>query len=473
MKNEIKCPKCGTVFQINENDYESILAQIKNHEFNDALNKKEKEILDNQAKQLELVKAQTESSFKDELSKKDEEYKKLQAEYNKLQLEASKKEQDSQKELNEQVNAKNEKIASLEKQIELAEETKKSAIQEAIAKEKEINQENLIKITNLENEIKNKEAEGKLKLSEALNEKEKEITKLSNDLANNDKNHLEKETALKERYESELKMKEEEIERYRDFKAKQVIKLVGESLEQHCEIEYNKTLRPILPTAYFEKDNKVSDSGSKGDFIFKDYDDEGNEYISIMFEMKNEAEDASNKQKNEKFLKELDKDRNEKNCEYAVLVSLLEADNELYNTGIVDMSHKYPKMYVVRPQFFIPIITMLRNAAMKTIDYKKQLIVAQSQNIDLTNFEDNLSKFKDAFGKNYETASKKFQTAIDEIDKTIDHLRKTKEALLSSDRNLRLANDKAQDITVKKLTKNAQSIKEKIEEISKNKKNKD
>ncbi|MBR2825277.1 MAG: DUF2130 domain-containing protein, partial [Solobacterium sp.] len=322
MKNEIKCPKCGTIFQINENDYESILAQIKNHEYQEDLNKKEKELLNAQAREIELVRTQTESSFKDELSKKDEEYKQLQEKYNQLQLEASQKEQQSQQELNTKVNEKDLRIAALEKQIELAEESKKSAIQEAIAKEKETNQENLLKITSLENEIKNKEAEGKLALSEALSEKEKEITKLSNDLANQDKNNLEKVTALKESYESQLKMKEEEIERYRDFKAKQSTKLIGESLEQHCEIEYNKNLRPILPTAYFEKDNEVSkSSGSKGDFIFRDYDDEGNEFISIMFEMKNEADTTEKKHKNDDFLKELDKDRKEKKCEYAVLVT--------------------------------------------------------------------------------------------------------------------------------------------------------
>lgn len=455
MKNEIKCPKCGTVFQIDESDYESILKQIRNHEYLEDIAKKEEDLLAKQAIEIDLVKAQMDSSFKSELSKKDEEYNKLLNSYNELNNNLNKESQTKEKELNDALNSKDIEIATLKQQLSAFEELKNSAIKEAVSKEKENNQNNILKITNLENEIKNIETENKLAMQEAISEKDKEISKLSNDIVNNKAN-----------YESQLKMKDEEIERYRDFKAKQSTKLIGESLEQHCEIEFNRHLRPILTKAYFEKDNLVSkESNSKGDFIYRDYDEDDEEFISIMFEMKNEADATEKKHKNEDFLKELDKDRNEKKCEYAVLVTMLEMDNELYNGGIVDMSHKYPKMYVIRPQFFISIITLLRNAALKSVDYRRQLTIAQNQNIDITNFEENINKFKDDFARNFDLASRKFNTAIEEIDKTISHLQKTKEALLSSDRNLRIANDKAQNVSIKKLTKNAPSVKEKFDSL--------
>ena len=267
---------------------------------------------------------------------------------------------------------------------------------------------------------------------------------------------------MKESYRKQLADRDELIAYYKDFKAKHSTKMIGEDLEQHCSYEFNR-VRPLFRNAYFEKDNDAS-GGSKGDFIFRDFDDEGTEIVSIMFEMKNERDETATRHKNEDFLAKLDKDRNEKKCEYAVLVSLLEMDNDLYNEGIVDMSHKYPKMYVIRPQNFISIITLLRNAAMNSLSYKKQLIVAQNQDMDYRNFESNMNAFKDAFSRNYELASRKFQDAIDDIDKTIKALEKTKADLLSSDRNLRLANDKAQDLTIKKLTKNAPSIAEKFKE---------
>ena len=273
--------------------------------------------------------------------------------------------------------------------------------------------------------------------------------------------------SLKEKYETELRFKDEEIARYKDFKAKLSTKMIGESLEQHCEISFNQLRATGFQNAYFEKDNDAR-TGSKGDYIFRDVDSDGNEYISIMFEMKNEADTTSTKKKNDDFLKELDKDRKEKDCEYAILVSMLEPDNELYNNGIVDMSHKYPKMYVIRPQFFIPIITLLRNAAQNSIEYKKELINIKAQNIDISNFEAEMNDFKEKFAKNYELASKKFKTAIEEIDKTIDHLQKTKDALLSSENNLRLANNKASDLTIKRLTKNNPTMQEKFDALNKN-----
>jgi hypothetical protein len=284
-------------------------------------------------------------------------------------------------------------------------------------------------------------------------EKDNHIAKLNGEKELSEKESQLKEQSLKEQYEEKLRFKDEEIARYKDFKAKLSTKMVGESLEQHCEIEFNRLRATGFQNAYFEKDNDAK-TGSKGDYIYREFDGESGEFISIMFEMKNEMDSTSTKKKNEDFLKELDKDRREKNCEYAVLVTLLEPENELYNTGIVDVSHRYPKMYVIRPQFFIPIITILRNAALNSIDYRKELALIKAQNIDVSNFEAAMNDFKDKFSKNYELASRKFKTAIEEIDKTIDHLQKTKEALLSSENNLRLANNKAEDLTIKKLTKN-------------------
>jgi hypothetical protein len=305
----------------------------------------------------------------------------------------------------------------------------------------------------------------KLAVSEAVKAVERERDELKNGL---EKVNLEKDlekTKLKEIYEIQIKDREEQIERLRDMKAKLSTKMLGETLEQHCENEFNRIRATAFQNAYFEKDNDAS-SGSKGDYIFKDLDPDGNEIVSIMFEMKNESDTTATKKKNEDFLKELDKDRKEKNCEYAVLVSLLEPESELYNTGIVEVSHRYPKMYVVRPQFFLQIISLLRNAAMSSLQYKAELAMVKAQTIDVTNFENKLDDFKSAFSKNYELASRKFQTAIEEIDKSISHLEKTKEALISSDRNLRLANDKAQDVTVKKLTHGNPTMKQKFEEAT-------
>lgn len=343
----------------------------------------------------------------------------------------------------------------LNERLELAAREKESAL--ALLKEKTMNEMRSAAIAKdqaiqaLEAKLKERELSEKLAVSEAVKAMEKERDELKNGL---EKAKLEKDlekNKLKEIYEIKIKDREEQIERLRDMKAKLSTKMLGETLEQHCENEFNRIRATAFQNAYFEKDNDAS-TGSKGDFIFKDLDPIGNEIVSIMFEMKNESDTTATKKKNEDFFKELDKDRNEKKCEYAVLVSLLEPESELYNTGIVDVSHRYPKMYVVRPQFFLQIISLLRNAAMSSLQYKAELALVKSQTIDVTNFENKLEDFKAGFAKNFDLASRKFQTAIDEIDKSISHLEKTKEALISSDRNLRLANDKAQDVTVKKLT---------------------
>ncbi len=313
-------------------------------------------------------------------------------------------------------------------------------------------------------QVQNAALAQKLAITEAVAAVEKEREALRNGL---DRAGLEKqlaEKAMRDRYETQIKDRDEAIERLRDMKARLSTKMVGETLEQHCETEFNRIRATAFPRAYFEKDNDAR-SGSKGDFIFRDMDESGQEIVSIMFEMKNESDRTATKGRNEDFLKELDKDRQEKGCEYAVLVSLLEPDSELYNTGIVDMFHRYPKMYVVRPQFFIPIITLLRNAAMNSLQYKTELALVKAQNIDITNFESQLETFKTAFAKNYDLAGRHFETAIEEIDKSIKHLQKTKEALLGADRNLRLANDKAQDVTIKKLTRGNPTMAGKFAEL--------
>lgn len=425
--NQIKCPHCGTVFTINEADYSSIVTQIKDHVFEEELQKREKEI-------ESRIKTENQLSYKNELLTKEKELDSLK---NTLKI----KETEYQAQLEKNSASNKELIAQLKGQIENQQTEKQLAVSQAIQE-----------------------------LSEKKNTEINQIQKQMNALKS--QSYVESEK-MRTQYDELLKSKDREIadqkalvEQYKDFKIRLSTKMIGESLEQHCSYEFNKNRMGMFPNAYFEKDNDAR-SGSKGDFIFRDFDEDGTEIISIMFEMKNENETTSTKHKNEDFLKELDKDRREKNCEYAVLCSMLEADNDLYNEGIVDVSYRYEKMYVIRPQFFIPIITLLRNAAMNALDYKKQLIVEKNNNLDLANFEDNMNRFKDAFGKNYASASKKFSEAIDEIDKSIQHLQKIKDALTSSDRQLRLANDKAQDLTIRKLTKNAPSVRQKFEEVKK------
>ena len=337
--------------------------------------------------------------------------------------------------------AQTKKIAELEAKLKQAETDKELAITKALAP--------------VEKELESAKSDLKTKTSEAKLREESLTAQVKL-----------RESALKTQYEGALKLKDEEIERLKDLKSKLSTKMVGETLEQHCQTEFNKLRATAFQNAYFEKDNDAR-TGSKGDYIYRETDEQGNEIISIMFEMKNENETTATKHKNEDFFKELDKDRKEKNCEYAVLVTLLEADSELYNTGIVDVSYKYDKMYVIRPQFFIPMITLLRNAALNSLKYKQELAVVRNQNIDITHFEENMENFKMAFARNYELASKKFSTAIEEIDKTISHLQKTKEALLSSENNLRLANNKAEDLTIKRLTRGNPTMAEKFKELKK------
>lgn len=387
--NEIKCPKCGEVFQVDEAGYAAIVRQVHDKEFD---------------KQIR----QSEESLK----------------------------------------------AQLRSEIELA-----------VAKERITITEKENEIVLLKSRIDAQKKNSDLEIKIALQDKEKEIDKLNNEIELNRKNYELQSSSLKEQHIKELEMKDEVIEQYRDFKLKQSTKMIGESLEKHCETEFEKLRATGFRNAYFGKDNDAK-TGSKGDYIYKEASDDGIEFISIMFEMKNEADKTATKHKNEDFFKELDKDRNEKKCEYAVLVSMLEADNELYNSGIVDVSHRYPKMYVIRPQFFIPMITLLRNAALNSLEYKKELVEIQNRNVDIANFEEALIDFKSKFSYNYEQASKRFKEAIDEIDKSMQHLQKIKDALLASDRQLRLANDKADDLTIKKLTRNNPTMRAKFEEES-------
>ena len=409
---EIKCPKCGEVFVVDESGYANIVKQIRDKEFAKELQKREEELKDAQQKDLDLVRLEQKNQLDKALSAKDSE-----------------------------LSEKDKKIQELEACIKNNDISRNLAVSEAVnAKEKEIAQKNT------------------------------EIIRLRDQLSNKDTEKQLGEESLKREYEAklkhkdeQLKEKDEQIDYYKDFKARQSTKMVGESLEQHCLTQFNSLRMTAFPTAYFEKDNDAK-SGSKGDFIFRE-SVEGTEFISIMFEMKNEMDETATKHKNEDFFKELDKDRREKKCEYAVLVSLLEMDNELYNNGIVDVSYRYEKMYVIRPQFFIPMITLLRNAALNSLKYRQELEAAKNQQLDIAHFEENMNAFKQGFGRNYEIASKKFKTAIDEIDKTITHLQKTKDALLSSENQLRLANNKAEDLSIKKLTKNAPSVRKMFEEI--------
>lgn len=413
--NEIKCPNCGTVFKIDEKQYDSIVKQVRD------------------------------SEFKNEIATRQEQYEKDKNQAIKLA------ENELEKKLSTMLKEKELEITKLNEEL----------------KSKKQLEDSLVENTKIKtaNEYKEEIAKLNIKIKELENEKDKNISSLKSQLELDSKEYALKEKNIKDVYENKLKDKDEMIAYYKDMKARQSTKMIGESLEVHCNNEFN-TLRPLFPNAYFEKDNDAR-TGSKGDFIFRDYDDEKTEIVSIMFEMKNEADMTATKHKNEDFFKELDKDRKEKRCEYAVLVSLLEIDNDYYNTGIVDVSYRYPKMYVIRPQFFIPLITLIRGAALNALEYKKEMLVLQNQNIDISHFEENMNAFKNGFAKNYRIASEKFSKAIEEIDKTIDHLQKTKDALISSDRNLRLANNKAEELTIKRLTKNSPTMAKLFEEQNK------
>lgn len=463
---EIKCPKCGEVFVVDESGYANIVKQVRDKEFAKELKKREEELKDAQQKDLDLVRLEQKNQLDKALSAKDSE---LSEKEKKIQeLEACIKNNDISRNLavTEAVNAKEKEISQKNDEINAL---KADYFAKNMEQDKEIAQLQA-KLANGENEKKMAVSEARQLKDKELAEKNTEIIRLKDQLSNKDTEKKLGEESLKREYEAklkhkdeQLKEKDEQIDYYKDFKARQSTKMVGESLEQHCLTQFNSLRMTAFPTAYFEKDNDAK-SGSKGDFIFRE-SVEGTEFISIMFEMKNEMDETATKHKNEDFFKELDKDRREKKCEYAVLVSLLEMDNELYNNGIVDVSYRYEKMYVIRPQFFIPMITLLRNAALNSLKYRQELEAAKNQQLDIANFEENMNAFKQGFGRNYEIASKKFKTAIDEIDKTITHLQKTKDALLSSENQLRLANNKAEDLSIKKLTKNAPSVRKMFEEI--------
>ena len=454
--NEIKCPKCGTMFQINETDYETIVRQIRNKEFEKEINDRENQYKIDKENAIKLAQANAEKILTEKLNKKEIEITELK---NNLKIAEEQTKNNLEKEYKEQLNNYVIEITKLKNDIKL----KESDIQKKHSEE--LNEKDL-EIEKLKSKLELNETQKELEINKKITEKENVITSLNNQIELNKKEYQIKEQNIKESYEGKIKLQQEQIEYYKDFKAKQSTKMIGESLEQHCNVEFNK-LRPLFKNAYFEKDNKLSETGSKGDFIYRDFDDDKTEIVSIMFEMKNEADETEKKHKNEDFFKELDKDRREKNCEYAVLVSLLESDNDYYNNGIVDVSYRYEKMYVIRPQFFIPLITLIRGIAINSLKYKKELQIIQNQNIDISNFEEKINAFKDGFSKNYQTASNKFQSAIKEIDESIKRLQKTKEALLSSENQLRLANDKAQNLTIKKLTHNNETMKKMFEDAKK------
>ncbi|TKD65152.1 DUF2130 domain-containing protein [Flavobacterium sp. ASW18X] len=418
---EVKCPNCHEVFKVDDSVYSDIVKQVRDQQFQDEINNRLDIAERQKADALQLKESQLINEFQQKFAEKQREIDSLR--------------EKSKTELIQEVSKKDNTIRDLQSKLEQAETQKKLELQEAVSvleKEKD----------KLENNLKTKEVEKEL-------------------LAKSLKDDFRRELETKDQV---IKYRDEEIERLKDYKQKLSTKMVGETLEQHCEIEFNKIRPTAFPNAYFEKDNDAS-GGSKGDFIFKDKDENDNEIVSIMFEMKNENDQTATKKRNEDFFAKLDKDRNAKGCEYAVLVSLLEADNEFYNTGIVDVSYKYDKMYVIRPQFFIPMITLLRNAGKKSLEYKTELSIMRNQNLDITNFEEKINDFKTGFARNYDLASRQFGDAIKEIDKTITHLQKTKDALLASVNNLRLANNKAEDLTIKKLTYNNPTMKEKFNEL--------
>ena len=470
--NQIKCPNCGEVFTIDESNYDSIVKQIRNHEFNEEIERREKEFQENTKTQIALVKAAEEKTHMEEMSRRREEIDKLRHENELLKSQYDAKIAEElarkEKEAADALAASKIRISQLETDLKAIEETSAAKLGAELEKKNS-------ELNTLKSQLEAKETEKKLAVETALSQlketKDDEIRKIQSRLDQAVAEGQLKLDSLKESYdeklltkEKEIAEKQEQVDYYKDLKARLSTKMVGETLEQHCSIEFNKNRMAMFPRSDFDKDNDAR-TGSKGDFIFRDYMEDGTEYISIMFEMKNEMDATATKHRNEDFLKELDKDRNEKKCEYAILVSLLEKDNELYNQGIVDVSYRYPKMYVVRPQFFLPIITLLSNAARNSADYKRQLIIERNNNLDITHFEENMEEFKKAFGRNYELASKRFAEAIEDIDKTIRDLEKTKAALLSSENNLRLANNKAQDLSIKRLTRNAPSVREKFDEI--------
>jgi hypothetical protein len=423
--NQIKCPHCSEVFTVDQSSYADILSQVRNQAFHEEIESK--------VEQLKLLHS-----------------KEMVAEQTKFE-----------QAMQEKLNQKNTEILELKQAITLSEQAKGAELLERENALRESIHQKEQQIKDLESKIQLLDKDSQIKIQEQLSIKERELLDVKNQLELEKKQAELEKQSLRETYQVQIKLKEEEVERYKDFKLKQSTKMLGETLEQHCEIEFNRMRMTAFKNATFEKDNDAR-TGSKGDYIYREFDEDGIEIISIMFEMKNEGDETATKKKNEAFFKELDKDRNEKKCEYAVLVTLLEADSELYNAGIVDVSYQYPKMYVIRPQFFLPIISLLRNASYNAMEYKREAHLMRQQNIDVSTFEEQLTEFKTSFARNYDLASRKFATAIEEIDKTILHLQKTKDALLSSENNLRLANNKADDLTIKKLVKNNPTMQQKF-----------
>ena len=447
--NEIKCPKCGVMFKVDESGLMEIVKQVRDKEFEKELTERERAWKENTEKSIALAKGETEKTLQGEIAKRDKENTELKA-----KLDATKITETLA--VSEAKNAMEKEIESLKGKIR----EQNAALETEMARKDTV-------VAELKGKMEQQEIAKQLEIKEQITAIEKERDTLQNVIENKDTEKQLSEKMLKEKYETVLKEKDDLITYYRDFKAKQSVKLVGESLEQHCQIEFNKMRATAFKNAYFEKDSDVKE-GSKGDYIYRENDSDGNEIVSIMFDMKTELDETATKKKNEDFLDKLNKDRIAKKCEYAVLVSLLELDNDFYNSGIADVSYRYEKMYVVRPQSFISIITILRDSAMNAISYRSELALIRSQNIDITNFEDELDAFKQGFAKNYDLASRKFQDAIDGIDKTMAQLQRTKDALLSSERNLRLANDKADGLTVKKLTRGNPTMKAKFDELRKN-----
>ena len=516
--NELKCPHCGQVFQVDESGYADLVRQVRDEQFTAELHERAAAMEREQAQAVELARREAEGVRQQAVAERDAKIAELQA---KLDASAGERELAAQKaaaearqeseraasdlqrevdrlqaELKQQADEvalakadakagvqselaeRDGQIAELKAKLDSAANAQKLAVQAAEAKSREDAQRALTsaqqEAAELRSQLREQESTAKLQLNEAVAEAQRQRDDARSALAQERavRDSREQETAAahelelkraKEDAQALIRYKDEEIERLKDMKARLSTKMVGESLEQHCETEFNRLRMTAFPRAYFEKDNDASE-GSKGDFVFREADEDGNEFISIMFEMKNENDETASKHKNEDFFAKLDRDRAKKNCEYAILVSLLEPESELYNAGIVDVSYRYPKMYVIRPQFFIPIITLLRNAALSSLEAKRELAVMRQQNIDVTNFESKMEDFKEKFGKNYDLASRKFNTAIDEIDKTIDHLSKVKDALLSSGRNLRYANDKAQELTIRRLTRGNKTMKEKFDQ---------
>ena len=459
--NEIICPHCKKAFKVDEAGYADILKQVHDREFEQQLHERLELAEKEKQHAVELAIEKADSQMQKTSSAKDAQIQKLKDQIEvgktKQELAVTKAMSAIEKERDQLANELNQAKLDNEAATKLAKAQLLKELQETTAKKD-------AQIQDLNSKLETNKATHKIAIIEEVSAIKEERDKMKNSLAQEKFEKQQVQQTLKEKYETQIKDRDQAIERLKDMKARLSTKMVGETLEQHCETEFNRIRATAFPMAYFEKDNDAS-SGSKGDYIFRDFNQTDTEIVSIMFEMKNENDTTATKKKNEDFLKELDKDRNEKKCEYAVLVSLLESDSELYNTGIVDVSHRYPKMYVIRPQFFIPIITLLRNASIKSLEYKMELALVKAQNIDVTNFESDLDKFKSAFAKNYDIASRKFQTAIKEIDNSINHLQKTKDALLGTDRQLRLANDKAQDVTVKKLTRGNPTMADKFKQL--------